>query len=460
MIRSDLTLKCPWELPITQGCCVAGEQIDQMYKDPNQIQLSANILTMKNIKDPKKCKYAGAIDGDRVDCSAPSNQKMIQESPLYYRPMSGTGPEGMNTFPIGYYNDNVLDRGFYAGMTGGESLMSMTAGITQHTGENGSKSKGNFMALAKTAQHTQAYGLSHPSANELDGFLVDPEDLKDFGDLNLGDIDMKVELEPESEKETEVLMGHPEIEIEGDVEVQVSPEEGGELSAKKEFEFTLPNVPGAEDQQDLAIEEEEPEPTDPYKWTLKTFPEWLEYRLKNVPPHSGRDIAGCERAIAYLKWLDGEISKASRQDIKNELDISLLEKARNEIKSGIQRLEDRLEALQKAQTPKKKKKAAVGDQIVKNAADFYNTSINVPLFINYIAKVCVNSMVSGGHDAEDVFKKLATKYKLNDREQVEVLTVLNDWGAIAAYRDRGFKADETIDISSPDNFDWAASWMS
>lgn len=457
VLRSDLSLKCPWELPIPNACRKVGAKIDEMIRNPDQIDLSVNLQHLSQLNEGN-CIHAKMINNSAVECDAEGNPQMVNESPLYFHPLSGSGLFGMNTFPIGYFNDNVLDRGFYAGMYGSESLLSSSAQangrITPHT-EVMTTRQGNSMPLAKTAQNI-----------DLDGIMVDPEDLEDMGELNLGDVDLKVELEPENDNELEVLSDEPEIDIDGDLEVKVD-----DLVAKKEFDFTLPNVPGAEDQNDLQVEEDEPEPTDPYKWTLGNFEEWLHNRMQAIPPHSGNDIAGVERAIAYLKWLEGEISKASRQDIKSQLNITSLEKARAEIKRAIKRLDDRLETLQKMQAPKGKKKANLEDGIlklgaeevpgmVKLASDFYNPSVNIPIFINYIAKVCVNSMVSAGHDAEEVFRKLASKYKMTQQQQVEVLAVLDEWGAIASYRDRGFLPDEDIDISAADNYDWAAKWMS
>jgi len=81
------------------------------------------------------------------------------------------------------------------------------------------------------------------------------------------------------------------------------------------FDFTLPLVPGGADQSDLepaTIEVEEENEieveSDPWKWNVTSFLDWLQGMMKGVPSHSGKDTAGCERAISYLEALDKEIS--------------------------------------------------------------------------------------------------------------------------------------------------------
>src|SRR5574343_63899 len=115
--------------------------------------------------------------------------------------------------------------------------------------------------------------------------------------------------------------------------------------------FTLDNVPGGLDQDDIVEEglevEEEPEEIevndDPWAWNIKNFLEWLSKKMQSVPSHSGKDSVGIERAIAYLERVDREISKAVRSDLNNEIAIDAVEKAREEIRKGLDRLQERLE---------------------------------------------------------------------------------------------------------------------
>jgi len=166
-----------------------------------------------------------------------------------------------------------------------------------------------------------------------------------------------------------------------------------------------------------------------------------------------------ERAMSYLEALDREISRAVRSDINGEIDIADVEKARTAIYEGIERLQKRLDAIQEKIRPKrkqKKKKADDSDNIVKEgqkATHVGGIVVTVPLLISSIARTCINSMVSAGKDIEDVFDKLAKKYDLTPREEMETMQLLSDMG-YAMRRPRGYNRDEEIDTASSDNFDW------
>ena len=83
--------------------------------------------------------------------------------------------------------------------------------------------------------------------------------------------------------------------------------------------------------------------------------------------------------------------------------------------------------------------------------------VTVPLLISSIARTCINSMVSAGKDIEDVFDKLAKKYDLTSREEMETMQLLADMG-YPMRRPRGYLRDEEIDTTSVDNFDWNANY--
>lgn len=240
-----------------------------------------------------------------------------------------------------------------------------------------------------------------------------------------------------------------------DVLISVEESEDGELI------LTLDKVPGGEDQDDLPeLEVEEKEEIqvtdDPWAWKVSTFLPWLSKMMQAVPKHSGRDTAGLERAIAYLEALDREISKAVRGDLKNELDISKCEQAREEIHAGLERLHSRHEKVKVNRYPKaRKKKAEETNELVKEggmAGKITGISITVPLMISIVARTCISSMVSGGRDIEDTFQRLAKKWSLTKREQLETVQLLEDMG-YQMYRPRGYDLDEDIYGSDPDLMD-------
>lgn len=266
-----------------------------------------------------------------------------------------------------------------------------------------------------------------------------------------------------------VVIEEPEESNKDEAVIEVNPEE-------IELVLTLDKIPGGLDQEEIVeeaeLEVEEPEDVtvsdDPWDWgsSAKNFLPWLSRMMQGVPTHSGRDTAGLERAIAYLEALDREISKAVRTDLNNDIAIEAVEQARDEIQQGLERLEERLEKVKSSKYPKKNKgkknKKAEEEQsgLVKEAQKAPHVGgivVTVPLFTSHLARVCINGMVSAGHDIEDMFDKLATRYKLTDREKAELVQLLSDMN-YPLRRDRGIPLDEEIDTSSSDNFDWAQNF--
>jgi hypothetical protein len=202
----------------------------------------------------------------------------------------------------------------------------------------------------------------------------------------------------------------------------------------------------------------------PEKWDWSSkgshgFVAWIKERIDDVPKHSGYDSAGLERAVSYLEKLDAEISKAMRMDLDGELDANKIEKVRAEIDDGINRLHDRLDKVKK--TKKRKKKSDLEEyKMVKEAQKITGVQgvyVTVDLLTSGIARVCINGMVSAGHDIEDLYARQVKKFNLNEREQAQVMWLLADMG-YPLRRDRGFMPDEEVDTTSSDNMDWAANY--
>lgn len=306
-------------------------------------------------------------------------------------------------------------------------------------------------------------------SQDLDGFMVSMDEASDLlSETDVGDLRVDLELEAEDDLEKSILESGPDVT--GELEVSFEDE-----SIHKEFSFTLPEVPGGEDQSDLPEQEqEEEEEKDPWKWTPSNFLDWLQAKLNDVPRHSGKDLSGLERAVAYLEYLDREISKAVRQDIKNEIIIETVEKARDEIQNGIERLEDRIEKIKAVKKPSKKRKKAFtytqesgfvkssesNQALVKEGQMTGGFTVVVPIFISHIARTCINSSVSAGHDIEETFEDLSNKYKLDSRERASVIQVISDMGYGSVWMDRGLIDDEEIDITSSENYDWSAQYQS
>jgi hypothetical protein len=250
------------------------------------------------------------------------------------------------------------------------------------------------------------------------------------------------------------------IEIGDNIEVSSDPHE---------VAFVLDKIPGAPNAQEIIVEPEEeheieveadPADTDAWKWEHSSFLPWLSKMFSKVPPHSGYDTTGLEKAIAYFEALNREISKAMRTDFKDEINAAQAERAREQIENGLERLVERLEKVKtdKYKRHKKKSKGLAEEAgLVKEAQKAANIIVTVPLLISRIARVCINGMISAGHDIEDIFKRQVEEYDLTKREQAELSQLLSDMG-YAMRQDRGFAIGTPVQEWRSDNFDWAAAY--
>jgi ElaB/YqjD/DUF883 family membrane-anchored ribosome-binding protein len=196
----------------------------------------------------------------------------------------------------------------------------------------------------------------------------------------------------------------------------------------------------------------EPKIENDWNWSENKgeFVAWVKEKITKVPKHSGYDIAGLERAISYLEKLDSEISKAMRADHKGVLDANLVEEVRSQIESGIDSLQNRIDKVKESKKSKKKT-AGTTNEMVKSAGAVgvqNGIVVTVPLLIARIARVCVNSAVSAGHDMGAVYQDQVKKYSLNLREQAELQQLLSDMGVALPNVDFGYAPGEERDLSN------------
>lgn len=207
------------------------------------------------------------------------------------------------------------------------------------------------------------------------------------------------------------------------------------------------------------------------KWDWKSqgfgnFTIWIKDRFNSVPRHTGYDTAGLERAQAYLQKLHGEVSKAMRSDIDGELEAEFIADIHKKIDDGIEKLESRLEKVRDSKSSKKKKKSAWEEDddnvLIKNAQKSFGvksgTVITVSLFISTLARTLVNGTVSAGKDMEHSYQQLVKKYKLNDREKIELIQLVQDMG-FPLIKDRSVLPEDGFDPRSTDNLDFLANYQ-
>jgi len=196
----------------------------------------------------------------------------------------------------------------------------------------------------------------------------------------------------------------------------------------------------------------------------QAFMGWVKERLETVPKHSGYDKAGLLRAVGYLEKLTNEVSKAMRADLDGKLDADQIEELLAKIDDGIDRLHARIDVIGGAKKKKRKSKKADFEptELVKEAQKMPTISgivVTVPLLISRCARVCINSVVSAGHDMHDVYDQQVEKFKLNEREQAELQQLIMDMGFAVGNFDRGYVAGKDNRKLEEGKFDMASQYQ-
>ena len=294
------------------------------------------------------------------------------------------------------------------------------------------------------------------------------QDINDAKHTAVDEVDMGNDIENMGD-EDEVIIYNAKPEMEDVIELH--DEEPKVLS------FALPSLPGSEMSMPLELSFDEPgndeaqeemhkqeAKKDPWKSEPDSIMEWIKERFANIPKHDGKSTLGIERAIAYLKRLNSEISRCISSDLDGKVDISALESARKEIIDGIERLEAACDKLHESNYKRKKKANVEIDEngLLKTAKQtaINGIMITVPLLISTIARTAINSMVSAGKDIERVAAQLCTEYELSHREKTELYQLLADMGYAVNNRPRGFPDNKSFDMTDVDNLDYLANYPS
>jgi hypothetical protein len=130
VIRDNKDKICPFGFDVPVGCQNAGELVKNLSLATDLDKAEENkkyLLNYASEEPGRKCFYADKIlkKNNKVLCTFPEQESGIEMptgSPLYYKPMSGTLMSGLMTFPLGYYNDNAIDRDYYYGYYSIESV--------------------------------------------------------------------------------------------------------------------------------------------------------------------------------------------------------------------------------------------------------------------------------------------------------------------------------------------------
>jgi len=246
-----------------------------------------------------------------------------------------------------------------------------------------------------------------------------------------------------------------------------------EFDNAEPLSFVMPSIPGALDESEIVVpeiaveedeEKEEPKEIDPWNWQHgghAQFIPWVHGMINMTPQHSGHDVSGIERALAWIMRLIKEFPKAMSTDFKGEIDVASSEELRDSLHAAVGHMNDRMERILSIKGRGKKSKAGAEGGMIKEAqkaTKITGVTITVPLLISGVARTLINGTVSAGHSMEDMYDELKKKYAFTEREEFEIQLLLADMGW-PMYQDRG-RIGEQVDKSKSDNFDWAANYKS
>lgn len=250
-------------------------------------------------------------------------------------------------------------------------------------------------------------------------------------------------------------------------------------------------IPGSEVQ---FVEEDEVQEK-PKDWANDgnhaAFVDYVKDELTKIPRHSGETIPGCERAKAFLKKIDNEISKAMRSDFGGVIDEGEIDKLRKSIDDMMDRLEKQIKKLKGSgktadlnvrlvsEGSCKKCESNVpmwhdvsGDRMVClhcEAAEHSNDDsriektattpvLNVYMtpFERAVVGIMINSKVSAGRNIEETYMKLKNKYNFNPREELAIQQLVADYG-YPVFKDRGL-LNEPADPAAGNGVDFATQY--
>lgn len=139
VIRKNEVDGCPFGLSIPEACSKAGSTVQRMaplniFPDLIPTEKEEIIKANQYIYDWKAegtpCLFAGKILSEKsaVECNWNSTAAgetvggTLMGSPFYAKMFSGVGLDGLYSYPLGFYQDNSIDRGPYQGMYSIESI--------------------------------------------------------------------------------------------------------------------------------------------------------------------------------------------------------------------------------------------------------------------------------------------------------------------------------------------------
>lgn len=127
--KKDVENRCPFGLPITEGCGHAGACISNMCplemveESKRERVKKANSRVYLYYADGNKCLYAAnviekykAVNCNFGDTAQGMPTPALSGSPIFPQTFAGVGTDGLYGFPLGFYGDNNESRNLFQGL--------------------------------------------------------------------------------------------------------------------------------------------------------------------------------------------------------------------------------------------------------------------------------------------------------------------------------------------------------
>jgi len=241
------------------------------------------------------------------------------------------------------------------------------------------------------------------------------------------------------------------------------------ISVAEDPEYTMDysSISGEQDLQEAPKEKEEPK-----NWLqskkVEHFVQFLDEQMAQIPTvqHASGNLSKMENAAARWKKLNNYCSEALRSDFMGSLDSDEIDKKRQQVEYNMDALQDAIDGLhamkQTRRNQRRQRRRADEDfdeTMMKEATapHFNGFQMVITPFQRAIAGALINGKVSGGRNIDELWVEAKDKYKMDDREELEILQILADMG-YPEFKDR-LRLGDNEDPSRKDEFgEWASNY--
>lgn len=235
------------------------------------------------------------------------------------------------------------------------------------------------------------------------------------------------------------------------------------------YQMNFQDVSGEQDARAVPQQQKQ----EPQGWMhtkkVEQFVQFLDEQMSGIPTiqHAQGNLSKMENAAARWKKLNNYCSEAMRGDFHGVLDVDDIDKKRQQIEYNMDALQDAIDSLhQMKQTRRQQRRQHrrradedLDGTMTKEATapHFTGFQMMVTPFQRAIAGALINGKVSGGRNLEELWAEAKSKYKMDAREELEILQILADMG-YPEFKDR-LRLGEDEDPTRKDGFgEWQSQY--